>query len=266
MQKVRTIIVDDEFEAREGLKTLLVNDTEIDLLGLCKNGIEAIDMINGYKVDLMFLDIQMPLINGFEVVNSISKERLPHIIFVTAYDQYALKAFEVHAIDYILKPFTSRRFQEGLMRAKQLIRQQQVQSEKDKLKRLSESFMQQDTSSDQNLIQENNLAEQRLIVKEKGKVHFVGLHDIIWLQAYDYYVKIHVKKRYYLIRESLKKLEENLPSNLFIRVHKSSIINQQFVEQIKLVGSGEYMINLKNGAEVKSSRTYKDTIKDLLNR
>jgi two-component system LytT family response regulator len=132
MQKIKTLIVDDELDAREGIKTLVADDEDIDVIGLCKNGVEAIDMINSHEIDLMFLDIQMPAVSGFEVINSISKERIPHIIFVTAYDQYALKAFEVHAIDYILKPFTDQRFRNAIQRAKQMILQQKLQEEQKK--------------------------------------------------------------------------------------------------------------------------------------
>ena len=148
MNPIKTIIVDDEMEAREGLKILLADDPEIDIVGLCKNGVEAIDMINEHEIDLVFLDIQMPVINGFEVVNSLAKERIPHIIFVTAYDQFALKAFEIHAIDYILKPFTNARFAEGLARAKQLIIQQKTQQEQEKLKSVANQLVHEKQQND----------------------------------------------------------------------------------------------------------------------
>ena len=121
MCKIKTIIVDDESEAREGVALLLQNDNEIEVVCICSNGIEAIEVMNEFKIDLMFLDIQMPLIDGFEVISSVDQERLPEIIFTTAYDQYALKAFEVHALDYLLKPFTDARFYEALGQAKDII-------------------------------------------------------------------------------------------------------------------------------------------------
>lgn len=261
MPKIRTIIVDDEFDAREGVKTLLENDAEINILGLCKNGIEAIDMINEHKVDLMFLDIQMPVVNGFEVVNSISSNRLPHIIFVTAYDQYALKAFEIHAIDYILKPFTNQRFRDSLQRAKQMIYQEKLQTEQEKLKLLSEEL------SGKNVQTESLIAsieeKQRLIVKERGKIHFVPMANIIWLEAYDYYVKIHVKDHFYLIRERLKKLEEKLPETTFLRIHKSSIINTNHILNIQSIESGEFSILMDNQLQLKVSRNYKEKIRHL---
>jgi two-component system LytT family response regulator len=261
MNKIKTLIVDDELEAREGIKLLVEDDDEIEILSVCKNGIEAIDKINEHRVDLMFLDIQMPVINGFEVVNSISKERLPHIIFVTAYDQYALKAFEVHAIDYILKPFTNLRFLEGLKRAKQLIYQEKSHDEQKKLKLLSEELAGENAYPEALIASIE--AQQRLIVKEGGKVYFVPFQNIIWLEAYDYYVKIHVKDHCYLVRERLKRLEEKLPENTFMRIHKSSIINTNQLVSIQSGESSEFSILLDNQQWLKVSRNYKEKIRHL---
>jgi len=264
MKKIKTIIVDDEVEAREGVQLLLKNDPDIEILGLSKNGVEAIDMINDHEIDLVFLDIQMPVINGFEVVNSISNARLPHIIFVTAYDQYALKAFEVHAIDYILKPFTDQRFFEGLQRAKQFISQQRVQEQQAKLKQISSSFAEKKANLDQLLVSVENDTDERLIVKEKGKVIFIPLTDILWLQAYDYYVKIHLSECYYTIRESLKKLSQKLPTPPFVRIHKSTIINKDYIKEISATGSAEHAVLLQNGKELKASRSYNESIKSII--
>jgi len=266
MNQIKTIIVDDEPEAREGIKLLLENDPEISILKLCKNGIEAIDTIKEHSVDLVFLDIQMPLINGFEVVNSIAKEQLPHIIFVTAYDQHALKAFEIHAVDYILKPFTNSRFLEGLVRAKQLIGQQKLQQTQEKLKAFANHLAQKQNNNDQLLIStdsEEKEKTQRLVIKEKGQIIFIPLDDIIWLEAYDYYVKVHLSNRFFLIRQSLKKLQDRLRSWKFIRIHKSFIINQACVREIKKGNNGDYIVKLNNNIELKVSRTYKDSIKKI---
>lgn len=264
MNKIKTIIVDDELEAREGIGLLLENDPEIEILKLCKNGIEAIDIINDHHVDLMFLDIQMPVINGFEVVNSIPKERIPQIVFVTAYDQYALKAFEVQAIDYILKPFSNQRFQDSLQRAKRLINQENIQKEQEKLKLLSEQL------HNKNLQPEAVIAStderQRLIVKEGGKVYFVSISNIIWLEAYDYYVKIHVKDHFYLVRESLKRLFEKLPKAKFLRIHKSSVINKDYIKSIRSIENGNYIIELSNQQELKVARSYREDIKQLMDK
>lgn len=231
---------------------------------MCKNGIEAIDMINDHIVELVFLDIQMPVVSGFEVINSLPKNKIPQIVFVTAYDQYAIKAFEVHAVDYILKPFTNLRFAEGLDQAKQLIRQQKSQQEQEKLKSIADQFVQKLDSQDQILISSDPGDEpSRLIVKEKGQVNFILLKDIIWLEAFDYYVKIHVKNQFHLIRESMKKLEFRLPSTQFIRIHKSSIINKAYIQQIETSSSSEYKVILSNKIELKVSRSYKESIKKI---
>ncbi len=266
MNKINVLIVDDELEAREGIKSLLEEDSEISIVDLCKNGVEAIDMINVHHIDLVLLDIQMPVINGFEVVNSVSKDRLPHIIFITAYDHYALKAFEVHAIDYILKPFTNQRFYEALKRAKDLILQNKIRNSKEKLKSLSESYLKQNTSLDQHLFQDDDVTNQRLVIKEKGKVHLINLSDIIWLEAFDYYVKIHVKDKFYLLRNSLKKLSSELPDEIFMQVHKSSTVNVKAIQTIESAENGEYQLILTNQEVVKVSRSYRTKVRNMLNK
>lgn len=262
MNLIKTIIVDDEIEAREGLKLLLADDPEIEIMGLCKNGVEAIDMISEHEIDLVFLDIQMPVINGFEVVNSLAKDRVPHIVFVTAYDQFALKAFEIHAIDYILKPFTNTRFAEGLARAKQLIIQQKTQQEQEKLKSIANQLVREKHQNDHIIISdESGSTKSRLIVKEKGHVKFIPLEDIIWLEAYDYYVKIHVKNKFHMIRESMKKLETQLPADQFMRIHKSSIINKAFIKEVHVTTRSDLLVKLSIDKELNVGRSYKEMVK-----
>lgn len=265
MKLINTIVVDDEPEAREGINILLEKDAEIKILSLCSNGIEAIDMIRNHKIDLMFLDIQMPMIDGFEVIHSVPKEKLPFIIFSTAYDQYALKAFEVNAVDYLLKPFTDDRFAEALDRAKQLIYQQNLSSTQQKLKNIASQLVQKGQNQNPYLISGiEGSNENRLIVKENGKIYFLELGQVLWVEAYDYYVKIHVKERFYLMRESLKKMEVSLPESSFIRIHKSAIINQSFIKKMEPIGNGEHIITLTNDHQVKVSRSYRDAIKKLM--
>ncbi|MCG8307252.1 MAG: response regulator [Cytophagales bacterium] len=262
---IKTIIVDDEVEAREGIRLLLEEDPDIEILGLCKNGIEAIDMINDHEVDLVFLDIQMPVVSGFEVVRSIPGARLPYIIFITAYDQYAIKAFEVHATDYILKPFTDDRFRKGLTRTKQLIIQQKTLQRQEKSIFIADQFAQRDNPNDKRLISnESGKDESRLIVKERGLVKFIPIAEVIWIEAFDYYVKIHLWNQFHLIRESMKKLESKLPANQFTRIHKSSIINKLFIKEIRTAASSDLLITLTNGKKLKVGRTYREMIKVLL--
>ena len=264
MSKIKTIIVDDEKEAREGLALLLEKREEIEVVDICKNGIEAIDAIQSNAIELMFLDIQMPVVDGFEVIRSVSQHRLPEIIFTTAYDQYALKAFEVHALDYLLKPFTDERFYESLDQAKKHISNTKVQLERQELiKIISDKKI--DKSEDSELIPIHEKETlNRLIVKENGRVHFIELGDIYWIEAYDYYVKIHLKEKYHLLRKSMKKLSEILPTDHFARIHKSSIVNLQYIKNIRTLGNGEYEIELEPETFVKVSRGYKDSIKHLI--
>jgi len=261
---IKTIIVDDEKEAREGVELLLQNDQEVEVVRTCKNGIEAIDSINDFSLDLMFLDIQMPVVDGFEVIRSVSQDRLPEIIFTTAYDQYALKAFEVHALDYLLKPFTDARFYESLDQAKKFIRNSKIQKERQELVKIISDRSVGEREDPQLIHYADGNEMNRLIVKESGQIHFIELGDIHWIEAYDYYVKIHVKDLFHLLRKSMKKLSETLPRDHFVRIHKSSIVNLQYIKSIKILGNGEYEVRLDSGKSLKVSRGYKDSIRHLL--
>ena len=260
--KIKSIIVDDELEAREGLKLLLGMDQEVSIVASCKNGIEAIEALTSFSIDLMFLDIQMPLVDGFEVVRSVPEERLPSVIFTTAYDQYALKAFEVHAIDYLLKPFSDERFFEALSRAKDIIRQKAKDRYTRKMMDIANHA--KSPSDEHILLDATHAPQNKLIVRESGRVHFIELSKIIWIEAFDYYVKIHVEGRFYLLRESMKKLLESLPPETFIRIHKSSIININYLKSVEIIGNGEYLAHLKSMDKLKVSRSYKDAIQHLI--
>lgn len=259
---LKVLIIDDEEEAREGLRVMVEQLEDTALLGMCKNGLEAIGEIIRLKPDLVLLDIQMPEINGFEVLNSLAPSQLPAVIFVTAYDQYALKAFEVHAIDYLLKPFTNERFYKAMTHARAHFQKQTIQN---RLEKLLQSYQQEQGESMENtLISDKKEAEspqaQRLIVKSSGKIHFIPYEEIHWIEAYDYYIKIHVKDRYFLVRESMKRMEQRLPASLFARIHKSSIIHLNQIKELEPHFNGEYMVHLKNGNKLKLSRNYKHAL------
>ena len=239
---------------------MLEDDPDIEVVAICANGLEAIHAIKDLSPDLLFLDIQMPQINGFEVLGSLSAEQLPAVIFTTAYDEYTLKAFEVHAIDYLLKPFTDERFYRALAHAKERIRYQRSPS----LQSLLEN---RPAASDH----QNTLVEEgqggivdKLVIKSDGRVHFVPYPDVIWVEAYDYYVKVHVRDRYFLLRDSLKHMGQRLPADQFIRIHKSSIVSIQHIASLLPQDSGsEYQVVLTNGVELKSSRSYREQVKAL---
>lgn len=270
MRKFRTIVVDDEQEAREGLKLLLSADPEIELLALCKNGMEAIRQIRLLQPELVFLDIQMPEINGFDVLNTVEISPMPSVIFVTAYDQYALKAFEIHALDYLLKPFSDERFYKALQHAKYHLQHTSLQQLQDKLISVLAEYNQIQKSSQQSdqLIEDPEPELQtfadRLVIKSMGKIFFVALGDLVWVEAFDYYVKIHTQDKFYLVRDSLKNLEKKLPPAQFLRLHKSSLVNMRFVVELEPHFNGEYIVKLSNGQKLKLSRNYKQALAELL--
>ncbi|MBX2843597.1 MAG: LytTR family DNA-binding domain-containing protein [Flammeovirgaceae bacterium] len=270
MQKITAVIADDEKEARDGIKLLLENDTEIEIVGICKNGIEAIKAINDLKPKLVFMDIQMPGVNGLEVINSLDKSILPAIIFVTAYDQYSLKAFELHAMDYLLKPFTDERFFKALDHTKSFIKQNQLEKVNANLLNLLDFYQKEQKEEGSGKIiketsQGNKLINNRLIIKSDGKIYFVELDKIVWVQAYDYYVRIHIANKFYLVRESLKQMEELLPSEKFVRIHKSSIVNIDHIIELEPHFNNEFIMKLDNGEELKSSRNFRDKLKGVFN-
>jgi two-component system LytT family response regulator len=257
--KLTTIIVDDEPEARQGVALLLAGDPEVEIAAVCANGLEAISAINELASDLLFLDVQMPQVDGFEVLRSLSADVHPAVIFTTAYEEYTLKAFEVHAIDYLLKPFTDERFYQALAYAKQLIRAQQPADLQPLLSTQRPTDPDHDT-----LLPPSEIG--KLLVKSDGRIHFVPYEAIIWVEAYDYYVKVHVRNRYFLLRDSLKHLEQRLPSEQFARIHKSSIVNRRYVEALLPQEHGsEYVVVLSNGITLRSSRSYREGVKRLAN-
>lgn len=264
MSSIRTLIVDDESEAREGLELLLSRDEEVDLIAKCKNGLEAIQQINQLRPDLVFLDIQMPQINGFEVLSSLPEDRMPKVVFVTAYDQYAVQAFQIHAIDYLLKPFTDERFYDCLKHAKERLHQENTSAVDENYHALIDGYRErQSGEKDQMILSSMGTAEQRMLIKSGGKIHFIDFAEIRWIEAFDYYVKVHTADRFFLVRESMKKMEAKLSPHNFIRIHKSSIINLDFIKELEPYFNGEYYVKLKEGEKLKLSRTYR---KNLLGR
>jgi len=261
--------VDDEKTAREGVNMLAQQDSELEVAAVCKNGLEAIKEIHSQQPDLIFLDVQMPSINGFEVLNSLSVPKMPAVIFITAYDQYSLKAFEVNAVDYLLKPFTDERFFDAVQRAKQQIRNDELSQINQSLEKLISHYQSNTTNSkESNIIpeagQSNKIINNRLVIKSDGKIYFLPLNEIVWVQAYDYYIRIHTKSKFYLVRDSMKKMEAILPSEKFIRIHKSSIINIEHILELEPYFNGEYMVSMSNNEKLKISRSYRDNLKGIL--
>lgn len=261
---ITAVIADDEQQAREGLVTLLAKDPDIEIVSTCRNGVEAITSIRQLRPQLLFLDIQMPEVNGFEVLASINPQIMPVVIFATAYDQYALKAFEVHALDYLLKPFNDARFYLALQRAKEHLRANNPTTVA-RLGKLVRQFTADSVSKNSQIILGENSAgvANRLIVKEGGKIHFLNTEHIIYAEAQDYYVRIIMEKKSFLIRESLKTILQRVSPQHFIRIHRSTIVNLQKVRELSPGTNGDYMVKMNDHLELRGSRNYRE-IFDLL--
>ena len=262
MPTIRTLIVDDEPEARLGLRSLLESDDQISVIGECSGGNEALESISLYKPDLVLLDIQMPDMNGFDVIRNVESDTLPVVIFVTAYDQYSLKAFEVHAIDYVLKPFTNKRFKEAISQAKEKIR-----SQKD-LSKLTERMNALLARFDEQPPRVPNATPtylQRIAVKEGDRITFLNVEQIDWIEAADNYICLHVGRKKFLLRSKLGDIEKQLNPNHFLRIHRSRIVRIDGIREMVPLGSGDCILILKDGTELTSSRTYRNKRRQLLN-
>ncbi len=258
-QKIRVLIVDDESLARRTIRDLLADDAEIEVIGECSNGPEAVNFIRQQSPDLLFLDIQMPGLSGFETLARVEVERLPAIIFVTAFDRYALQAFEVHALDYLLKPFSDRRFEEALRQAKAQIEMREVN-------RLSQSLLallgEQAAAPPPETRRRNFLT--RFMIRSGGRVAFIKSDEVDWIAADDYYLKLHVGTKAHLLRMSLNELEEKLDPARFLRIHRSTIVNFDRIKELHQNPNGEYIVVLKNGTELKLSRSRRERLEKLL--
>ncbi len=266
-QMLNTLIVDDEALARRGLKHRLQNIQDIHIIGEAKNGREALALIRERHPDLVFLDIQMPGLNGFDVLRELDPRELPSIVFVTAYDEFAIKAFEANAVDYILKPIENERLHEALHRVRE--RQSARRAKKDRASLLNlvsqitgESITSVDEISGKNLELLKKPAA-RLAIKDAGKTTWVQQEDIEWIDAAGDYMCVHVAGQTHIMRKTMKELEQELDPSLLQRVHRSAIINVKQVVEMQSHINGEYFLTLKNGHTLKLSRTYKDKLKYL---
>jgi two-component system LytT family response regulator len=258
-KQIRTLIVDDEPLARRTIRDLLSDDPAVSVVGECDGGRAAVELIRRQPPDLLFLDIQMPGMDGFDVLSRIELERIPAIIFVTAYDAYALKAFEVHALDYLLKPFTDERFGEALARAKSHVELREVKELAQSLRAFLEGRVDAEPPA---AVRKSFLT--RFMVKLGGRAIFVSTADVDWIEADNYYIKLHVGDRAHLLRLSMKELEEKLDPKSFWRIHRSAIINLDRVKELRQHPNGEYVVLLKDGTELKLSRSRRERLHELL--
>ena len=257
--KIRTLIVDDEPPARRGLRTLIEQDRSFEVVGECDDGESAVTAIERLAPDVVFLDIQMPGKNGFEVLNAL-QGKMPHIVFVTAFDRYAIEAFEIQALDYLLKPVNRARMKDSLLR----VRERFLESESENLQRKFESVIDvygrlQSTIQKLKKDEPATLAggyQHKLLIKGKKKIFSIRTNDIDWIEAANDYVKIHVGEKIHLMRETMKKLEDTLDPAVFVRVHRSKIVNVEKVASMEPLFSGNYMIYLHDGTKLLSSRVF----------
>ena len=246
--KVRTLIVDDEELARQRLHQLLTEQPEIELLGECADGREAVEAIQKQAPDLIFLDIQMPELDGFAVLDALDLEPMPVIVFVTAHDKFALRAFEVHALDYLLKPFDRERFESALRRALEQVRRR---AEPGQLPSPSATLT--DGPAPVKTL-------DRLAVKSGGRITIVKTADIAWIQSAHNYIEIHEDKHFHLLRETISAIEEKLPPDKFVRISRSVIVNIDRVKELEPLFYGEYVVTLRNGTKLTLSRRYRDKL------
>lgn len=248
--KTRVLIADDEPLARERLEIFLANEPEIELVGAAANGTEAVEMIGKLKPDVVFLDVQMPGLDGFGVIEALPESERPAVVFVTAFDKFALKAFDVHAVDYLLKPFDKARFQTALRRVlDQLARKQPAQIH-EQLSALLADLRPRTQSPD------------RIAVKSEGRVVFVNLPDIDWIEAADNYVALHVGKESHLLRETMASLESRLLKP-FLRISRSTIVNTDRIKELQPLFHGDYAVILKDGTKLTLTRGYRDKLQEL---
>jgi two-component system LytT family response regulator len=254
MSKIRTMVVDDEPAARERVVGLLQQEKDIELVGECADGQQAITAIESAKPDLVFLDVQMPAVDGFGVIERVGADRMPAVVFVTAYDEYALRAFEVHAIDYLLKPFGRDRFQQTLKHAREHLERRRAGDLGRRLLALVHDIRPQPQPLD------------RLVVKSGGRVYFLRTDEIDWIEAAGNYVRLHLGEDSHLLRETMTNMEARLDGRRFMRIHRSRIVNADRIKELQPWFNGEYVVVLQNGTRLNLSRGYREKLQERLGK
>jgi two-component system LytT family response regulator len=270
MKPIRVLVVDDEPLARSGIAKLCRMDGDLELVGQCADGRSAAAAIEQIEPDLLLLDIQMPEMDGFEVLQAVGAESMPHVIFITAYDKFAVRAFEIHALDYLLKPFDDERFFEAIDRAKRAIREAGLDSLRARLVGLlveagmdaADAASMQSSGGDRTGARTRHLS--RIAVKQGGRVVLVRVDDIDWVEAANYCAKLHTGTKVHVIRESLKCLERQLDPSRFFRTSRSAIVNLDRIQEIQPFARGSHIMILKNGTRVTLSRTRREALERLL--
>ena len=257
---VRTLIVDDERMARKRIRTLLAADTDVDVVGECSNGRDAVTAIHEREPDLVFLDIQMPELDGFAVVHAIGVHRMPVTVFVTAFDQYALKAFEAHALDYLTKPFDRERFQTSLGRAKHQVQLRSAARTTAASAGPREPELNARLVALLSELERRSQYAERLMVKTAGRVVFLRVDEIDWIEAAGSYVRLHVGREGHLLHEGIAALMTRLDPSRFARVHRSTIVNLDRIRELQPWFHGDAVAILRDGTRLQVSRTYREAL------
>lgn len=263
---IRAAIVDDEPLARDGIRLFLQNDPEIKIIAECNSGSSAVNVLKHEPVDLVFLDVQMPGLSGFDVLARIPADRLPVVIFVTAYDHYALQAFKVHALDYLLKPFSDKEFLDALARAKKHLRLRSIDELSDRVNNFLREFQEMAGSRPRDKGEVPQRVPEyikRIGVPSKDRISLIPVEQVDWIEAADYCVNLRVAGKSYLLRESLSALEAKLDPAIFIRIHRSTIVRVNAIREIEPFFGGEAVAVLHDGTKLKVGRTYRRKLKNI---
>lgn len=259
MDQIRTVIVDDEPLGRSRIAALLEEEDDIQIIAQCGDGAEALRTIEESDPDLVFLDIQIPELSGFELLRSLEPANLPAVIFVTAHDEFALQAFDVHALDYLLKPFDDERFHQALDRARA-----QLSDDARHLRRRLQQFLAAEEAIEPIRSTGPRRLLTRIVVKEGDRIRFLRVDDVDWIEAADYYAKIHVGGETYMIRETLANLEAQLDPERFVRIHRSTIVNLDRVREMQPWFHGAFVVLLEDGTELRLSRSRREHLQSML--
>jgi two-component system LytT family response regulator len=255
---LRVIIADDERLARKKLHILLESEPEVQVVAECEDGRQTISAIHAHLPDLLLLDIQMPDLDGFQVLNEVPSGEMPVVIFTSAYDQYAIRAFEAHALDYLLKPFDQERLHLSIERACSEVRKSGDREITHRIMDLLSRVRSETRSGPE--------PEGRLVIRAKGRVIFLNLDEIDWVEAAANYVRLNVGKESYFFRETISRIAERLNPDLFIRIHRSTIVNVRKIKELIPVNSGEYIVILKTGKELSCSRGHRAGLQSVIDR
>lgn len=250
--KIHALIIDDEPLARSRIRRLLTAEPDIEVAGECGNGSEAVQFLKHQQADLIFLDVQMPGMDGFAVLQALPQERIPAVVFVTAYDEHALRAFDVHALDYLLKPFDRRRFHETLRRVREHISHLRNGEVNQRLFALLENLGRRKSAVD------------RMAIRSNGHVLFIRTSNIDWIEAADNYVCLHCGADTHVVRDTLSALANRLDAGRFIRIHRSTVVNVDRIARLQPWFRGDYRVLLHDGTQLTLSRGYRDRLQDVL--